>query len=68
MIGAVGAIGGFLVPLAFAAPWVADPLSATQGAFTVFTAYYVVCARADLGALPAPPGAVRATGLAGAGI
>jgi NNP family nitrate/nitrite transporter-like MFS transporter len=44
IIGAVGALGGFLVPLAFSAPWVADPLSATRGAFTVFTAYYLLCA------------------------
>ncbi|WP_134767876.1 MFS transporter [Nocardioides sp. 1609] len=44
IIGAVGAVGGFLIPLAFAAPWVADPLSATRGAFVVFTCFYVVCA------------------------
>lgn len=44
VIGAVGAIGGFLVPLAFSSPWVEDPMSATKGAFVVFTAFYVVCA------------------------
>ena len=44
VIGAVGAVGGFLIPLAFAAPWVADPRTATQGAFTVFIAFYAVCA------------------------
>ncbi|NHC22800.1 MFS transporter [Nocardioides sp. IC4_145] len=44
VIGSVGAVGGFLVPLAFSSPWVADPMSATKGAFTVFTAFYVVCA------------------------
>ncbi|MDP9820962.1 MFS transporter [Nocardioides massiliensis] len=44
VIGAVGAIGGFLIPLAFAAPWVADPRNATQGAFVVFTAFYAICA------------------------
>ena len=44
VIGAVGALGGFLVPLAFSAPWVADPLSATRGAFAVFTGYYLLCA------------------------
>jgi NNP family nitrate/nitrite transporter-like MFS transporter len=44
VIGAVGAVGGFLVPLAFAAPWVSDPLTATSAAFTVFTAYYLGCA------------------------
>jgi MFS transporter, NNP family, nitrate/nitrite transporter len=44
VIGAVGALGGFLIPIAFSSPWVDDPASATQGAFTVFAAYYVVCA------------------------
>ena len=44
VIGAVGAIGGFLIPIAFSSPWVDDPLSATKGAFTVFTGFYVVCA------------------------
>ncbi|MCD6638489.1 MAG: MFS transporter [Nocardioides sp.] len=44
IIGAVGALGGFLVPLAFSAPWVADPRTATMGAFAVFAAYYVGCA------------------------
>ncbi|WKN48824.1 MFS transporter [Nocardioides sp. Arc9.136] len=44
VIGAVGAVGGFLVPLAFSSPWVEDPMSATKGAFVVFTAFYVVCA------------------------
>ncbi|WP_148616261.1 MFS transporter [Nocardioides rubriscoriae] len=44
VIGAVGALGGFLIPIAFSSPWVEDPLSATKGAFMVFTAYYVVCA------------------------
>ena len=44
VIGAVGALGGFLIPIAFSSPWVEDPLSATKGAFMVFTAFYVVCA------------------------
>jgi NNP family nitrate/nitrite transporter-like MFS transporter len=44
VIGAVGALGGFLIPIAFSSPWVDNPLSATKGAFMVFTAYYVVCA------------------------
>ena len=44
VIGAVGAIGGFLIPIAFSSPWVDDPLSATKGAFVVFTGFYVVCA------------------------
>jgi NNP family nitrate/nitrite transporter-like MFS transporter len=44
VIGAVGALGGFLIPIAFSSPWVENPLSATKGAFVVFTVYYVVCA------------------------
>jgi NNP family nitrate/nitrite transporter-like MFS transporter len=44
IIGAVGAIGGFLIPITFGSPWVTDPLSATKTAFIVFTAFYVVCA------------------------
>jgi len=44
VIGAVGALGGFLIPMAFSSPWVDDPLSATRGAFVVFTCFYVVCA------------------------
>jgi MFS transporter, NNP family, nitrate/nitrite transporter len=44
VIGAVGAIGGFLIPIAFSSPWVTDPLTATKGAFMAFTAFYVLCA------------------------
>lgn len=44
VIGAVGALGGFLIPIAFSSPWVDNPLSATKGAFVVFTCFYVVCA------------------------
>ena len=66
VIGAVGAIGGFLVPLAFSAPWVADPLSATRGAFTLFTAYYAFCAVLTWALYLRRP--VRAHGLAAAEI
>ncbi|WP_321163491.1 MULTISPECIES: MFS transporter [unclassified Nocardioides] len=41
--GAVGAIGGFLIPMTFGAPWIEDPVSAVRGAFLVFTAFYAVC-------------------------
>ncbi len=44
IIGAIGAIGGFLIPITFGSPWVTDPLAATKTAFVVFTAFYVVCA------------------------
>ena len=50
-------MGGFLIPIAFSSPWVDNPLSATKGAFVVFTAFYVVCARRHLRGLPAPPAA-----------
>ncbi len=44
IIGAVGAIGGFLIPITFGSPWVTDPLSATKTAFLVFAGFYVICA------------------------
>ncbi|GAA1953515.1 MFS transporter [Nocardioides panacihumi] len=43
VIGAVGALGGFLIPIAFNSPWVHSPLAATKGAFVVFAGYYIVC-------------------------
>ncbi len=44
IIGAVGATGGFLIPLTFGAPWITDPLAATTTAFLVFLGFYLVCA------------------------
>ena len=44
IIGAVGAIGGFLIPITFGSPWVTDPLAATKTAFMVFAGFYMVCA------------------------
>lgn len=43
IIGAVGAIGGFLIPVSFNSPWVSEPLAATKAAFWIFTSFYVVC-------------------------
>jgi NNP family nitrate/nitrite transporter-like MFS transporter len=43
IVGAVGAFGGFLIPITFAAPWVTDPVSAVKNAFLIFTAFYAVC-------------------------
>jgi NNP family nitrate/nitrite transporter-like MFS transporter len=40
---AVGAIGGFLIPLAFGAPWIDDPVSAVKSAFAVFAVFYGLC-------------------------
>jgi NNP family nitrate/nitrite transporter-like MFS transporter len=66
VIGAVGALGGFLIPIAFSSPWVDDPLSATKGAFMVFTAYYVLCALVTFAVYLRRP--AKATKLAMAGV
>ncbi len=69
VIGAVGAIGGFLIPIAFSSPWVDNPLSATKGAFVVFTAFYVLCALVTWAVyLRRPSEARAATSFAGVGI
>ncbi|TQL70674.1 NNP family nitrate/nitrite transporter-like MFS transporter [Nocardioides albertanoniae] len=44
IIGAVGAVGGFLIPIAFNSPWVSNPLDATKSAFVAFTIFYAICA------------------------
>jgi NNP family nitrate/nitrite transporter-like MFS transporter len=44
IIGAVGALGGFLIPISFNSPWVTTPLAATKSAFIAFTIFYVICA------------------------
>jgi nitrate/nitrite transporter NarK len=41
--GAAGALGGFLIPITFSAPWISDPVDAVKSAFWVFTIFYVVC-------------------------
>jgi MFS transporter, NNP family, nitrate/nitrite transporter len=41
--GAVGALGGFLIPMTFAAPWIDNPVDAVKGALVVFTTFYAVC-------------------------
>ena len=68
VIGAVGALGGFLIPMAFSAPWVADPMTAAKGAFVVFTGFYVVCGAVTWFVYLRSPAEVRTTSLAGAGI
>lgn len=42
-VGAIGAMGGFLIPITFGAPWVGDPLAAARAAFWIFTGFYLVC-------------------------
>ncbi|MGH3475049.1 MAG: MFS transporter, partial [Aeromicrobium sp.] len=43
LAGAVGALGGFLIPITFGAPWVTDPAAAVKSAFVIFSVFYVVC-------------------------
>jgi len=44
VVGAVGALGGFLIPITFNSPWVSDAMSATKTAFVIFTVFYMICA------------------------
>jgi nitrate/nitrite transporter NarK len=41
--GAIGALGGFLIPITFGSPWVTDPVAACRTAFAIFTGFYVIC-------------------------
>jgi nitrate/nitrite transporter NarK len=41
--GAIGALGGFLIPITFGSPWVTNPVDAVKTAFGVFAAFYVIC-------------------------
>ena len=41
--GAIGALGGFLIPITFGSPWVTDPVEACKVAFMIFTGFYAVC-------------------------
>jgi NNP family nitrate/nitrite transporter-like MFS transporter len=41
--GAIGALGGFLIPITFGSPWVTDPVASCKTAFMIFTAFYVIC-------------------------
>ncbi|CAN5115488.1 MAG: MFS transporter [Nocardioides sp.] len=45
LVSAVGAFGGFLIPMMFAAPWVpaSDKLDAIISAFWIFTGFYLAC-------------------------
>jgi NNP family nitrate/nitrite transporter-like MFS transporter len=65
IIGAVGALGGFLIPIAFSSPWVDDPLSATKGAFAVFACFYVACALVTVAVYLRRPARARALATAG---
>ena len=43
IVSAVGAFGGFLIPITFGSPWVSDPVSAVKTAFVAFTVFYAIC-------------------------
>jgi NNP family nitrate/nitrite transporter-like MFS transporter len=71
IIGAVGAIGGFIIPITFGSPWVDDPLDATKTAFIIFTCFYVVCGVVTWAVYLRQPAAAKAKAelsYAGAGI
>jgi NNP family nitrate/nitrite transporter-like MFS transporter len=69
IIGAAGAIGGFLIPMTFSSPWVGDPMEATKSAFVIFTAFYAACALVTwLVYLRKPSGAKAARSFAVAGV
>ena len=44
IVSAVGAFGGFLIPMTFGAPWIDNPIEAVKTAFWTFTLFYVLCA------------------------
>jgi len=44
LVSAVGAFGGFGIPMTFGAPWIDNPVDAVQTAFWTFTAFYAACA------------------------
>ena len=69
IIGAVGAMGGFLIPITFSSPWVANPMEAAKTAFTIFTAFYVLCALTTCAVyLRKPAESKAAASFAGVGI
>ncbi len=69
IIGAIGAIGGFVIPITFGSPWVSDPVDATKSAFTVFAGFYVVCAATTYWIYLRKPAPAKAeTSYAGVGI
>ncbi|MGZ4447207.1 MAG: MFS transporter [Nocardioides sp.] len=64
----VGALGGFLIPLAFGAPWIDDPVHAVTTAFGVFAGFYVLCLVVTWAAYVRTASVVRVAGLADARI
>ena len=69
IIGAVGALGGFIIPITFGSPWVDDPLSATKTAFVIFACFYVVCGAVTWAVYLRQPAKAKATvSYAGVGI
>ncbi len=65
---AVGALGGFLIPLSFGAPWIENPVDAVQTSFAVFTGFYVVCLAITWAVYVRKAGVAKVAGLADARI
>jgi NNP family nitrate/nitrite transporter-like MFS transporter len=65
---AVGALGGFAIPLAFGAPWIDDPAQAVQSAFAAFAIFYVLCLVVTWGVYVRKASVARVAGLAEARI
>jgi NNP family nitrate/nitrite transporter-like MFS transporter len=65
---AVGALGGFAIPLAFGAPWIDDPEQAVRSAFAAFTIFYVLCLVVTWGVYVRKASVARVAGLAEARI
>lgn len=43
VVGSVGALGGFLIPIIFGSPWVTDPVASCKTAFLIFAGFYAIC-------------------------
>ena len=65
---AIGALGGFLIPLAFGAPWIDNPVEAVRTAFGAFTLFYVLCLTVTWAVYVRKAAVARVAGLADARI
>ncbi len=68
IVSAVGAIGGFLIPLSFGAPWIDNPVDAVKTSFALFTAFYAVCLGTTWAVYVRKAGVAKVAGLADARI
>lgn len=65
---AVGAMGGFLIPLSFGAPWIDNPVDAVKTSFALFTVFYAVCLATTWTVYVRKAGVAKVAGLADARI